>query len=554
MLSSIDSYQTLQPGEPVMNSYSPPKTDKALSELLENARNFLNSGRLDEAATACVHLAKHYPELSEGWILLSKVSLALKKLPMAVNAALRAIDSDRSDPECFMQLSRCYLVSQEWGQARKALGYAQQQATEDADQLSQLGTLLFEANLLDEALECYNHAIDVDPQHIASLYNRAAVRRFTGDNTGAEDDYRHLLKQQPSDFEACHNVMQLRSYSPTEPMLELIENCIQRNPEDWRAQVQLGYAKGKYYEDSKNYDQAFDAYIQAATLKRQNSHYDLEKDIELMRELPSMFEGFPGLKYESGSSSPTPVFVTGLPRTGTTLVERIISSHSDVVSGGELNSFPLAMLEASGLDCFSDPFGISIKNCRSIKPEQLKLIRDRYLKLSLDRLGQNANTSRFLDKLPYNALFMGFILSAFPDARIIHLNRNSMDAAWSNFKMLFNHGYGYSYDLNELGQYMIAHQKMMDAWVECFPGKIHQVKYEELVEDPKTEISNMLDFCELPVESACFDFHKNTAASLTASASQVRQPMYRNSIDHWKNFENQISPLKEMFVKAGINI
>lgn len=537
-----------------MNPHSHTDTDKAQSELLQKAQAHLDSGQLDEAATACVNLAKTHPELSEGWILLSRVSLALKKLSMAVNAALRAIEVDRSNPECFMQLSRCYLVSQEWGQARKALGYAQQKATADADQLSQLGTLLFEANFLDEALECYNNAIDSDPQHIASLFNRAAVRRFTGDNAGAEIDYCHVLQKQPDDFEACHNLVQLRSFSQADSVLDLIESCSERNLKNWRAQVQLGYAKGKYYEDIKEYDLSFAAYNQAAKLKRQHSPYDLNKDLELMKELPQLIKDIPALQLEDEVSAPSPIFVTGLPRTGTTLVERIISSHSEVVSGGELNSFPLAMLEASGLDCFSDPFGISLQHCRNIKPDQILFIRNRYLKLSLDRLGAGLNISSFLDKLPYNAIYIGFILKAFPDAKILHLNRNPMDAALSNYKMLFNHGYGYSYDLNELGQYMIAHQKMMDLWVESFPGKIHQVKYEELVEDPKTEISKMLDFCELPMESACLDFHKNTAASLTASASQVRQPIYRNSVAQWKNFENHLSPIKKMFSNAGISI
>ncbi|NHO65836.1 tetratricopeptide repeat protein [Aestuariicella hydrocarbonica] len=546
-----------------MTDKSTSEQDQVFSQQVQKAQHLLDAGKFDDAAIVCVSLAKTYPGQGICWLLLSTVSLALKKLPLAVDAALRAVQNEPNNPQYFMQVARCYLTNQDWQQARKALNYAQNIQSEKApDLLTQLGTLLFEANQLDDALACYNQALQKDARHIASLYNRAAVRRFSGDNQGAEQDYRELLQQQPGDFEACHNLLQLRRYTRQDAMLALIDRCSELNPGNWRAQVQLGYARGKYLEDTKDYSGAFDAYANAATVKRQNSPYQLEKSLELMSRLPSAFDNhvqLTGVGHGAGegsalSQSPEPIFVVGLPRTGTTLVERIISSHSEVVSGGELNSLPLALMESMGLNCFTDPFSITIDQCLSIKPEQYRYIHDRYLQLSLDRLGANTDTHYFLDKLPFNALYIGYILAAFPKAKILHLDRHPMDTAWSNFKMLFNHGYGYSYDLQALGAYIIAHQQMMDAWKSRFPENIYSVKYEALVQAPDQNIQRMLQHCQLAPERSCFEFHNNQAASQTASASQIRQPIYQSAAGHWKHFEPQLSSLKQMFTEAGLNI
>ncbi len=547
-----------------MNDQTGSGKETAFSLQLHTAQQLLAGGQLDQAAGICVQLVKSWPDQSPGWNLLSQVSLGLNKLSLALDAALRAVQLEPDNPQFFLQVARCYLTNQDWSQARKALNYAQQsQAEKTPDLLSQLGTLLFEANQLAEALNCYNQALQQDPNHTASLYNRAAVRRFSGDNAGAEADYRQLLQLCPEDFEACHNLLQLRHFTASDKALELIQHCRQQQPKtnqqrNWRAQVQLGYAEGKYFEDNGDYDRAFDAFLQAATLKRHNSHYQLERDLALMAGLPGLFNSAADPEYSfedtAESPSPQPIFVVGLPRTGTTLVERILGSHSQVISGGELNSMPLALLEAMGLNGFADPFSISIEHCKKIKPEQMVHIRQRYLQLSLDRL-QTTNTPRyFVDKLPFNALYTGYLLSAFPEAKVVHLCRHPLDAAMSNFKMLFSHGYGYSYDLHELGHYMVSHQRMMQAWHQCFPGKIYDIHYKDLVTDNDQQIRQLLDYCDLTSESQCFEFYNNPQASQTASASQVRHPIHQRGVGHWRHYEQQLAPLVQIFTEAGLSL
>ncbi|TXS91242.1 hypothetical protein FV139_16000 [Parahaliea maris] len=522
----------------------------------EQAQHLLDAGQFDEAAVACVTLARGYPGEGISWHLLSTVSLALQRLPMAVDAALKSVQLDAGNARYFMQLARCYLVAQEWLQARKALGYAEGgNIGNDADALSQLGTLWFEANCLDQALACYNRALALDSAHTAGRFNRAATLRFQGDARRAEEDYRYLLQQHPADFEACHNLLQLRRFSCDENVLPLIDHCSDLNKGQWRAQVQLGYARGKYLEDVEAFEQAFDAYTRAADLKRQHTPYSVEKDLALMSGLPRLFETGPlaDLVASGGDeSAPQPIFVVGLPRTGTTLVERIIGSHSQVVSGGELNSLPLALLEAMGQNCFADPFRISLPDGESIGPEQLPGIRQRYLQLSRDRLTGPATSGRLVDKLPFNALYVGYILAAFPKASVVHVSRDPMDAALSNFKMLFAHGYDYSYNLDDLAAYLVEHRQMMQAWQRIFPGKLHEIRYEQLVADPQGHIQGLLDYCALPVEQACFDFHTNPEASQTASASQVRQPIHQRSVGHWRNFGAQLASLEKKFADAGM--
>jgi hypothetical protein len=239
-----------------------------------------------------------------------------------------------------------------------------------------------------------------------------------------------------------------------------------------------------------------------------------------------------------------------MPRSGTTLVGRIISSHPDVYAAGELQNFPVALQHASGsaTSFLFNPTEI-VARTRDIDWKQLGAA---YL-TSVRSVA--AHTPRFIDKLPHNFLYAGFIANALPNAKIICLRRNPMDTCLSNFRQLFEPPspyFDYSFDLLEIGRYYVLFDRLMAHWEEVFPGRILKVDYETLVDAQESSSRRMLDFCGLPWHDACLHFEDNLAPVATFSAMQVRTPIYRSAIGRWKKYETQLTELRVLLSEAGI--
>jgi hypothetical protein len=240
-----------------------------------------------------------------------------------------------------------------------------------------------------------------------------------------------------------------------------------------------------------------------------------------------------------------------MPRSGTSLVERILSSHPDVYAAGELHNFSAVLQQASGSDV---PF--------LLNPGLADLTRT----LDWERLGSNyiestrpatASKPRFVDKLPHNFLYAGYIANALPNAKIICLRRNPMDTCLSNFRLLFGEPsfhLDYSFDLLDTGRYFILFDRLMRHWHNVFPGRIREVSYESIVDSQKSSTAELLEWCRLSWNDACMAFHDNPSPQATASAMQVRQPMFRSSIHRWSNYEHELSELRQLLLDAGISL
>jgi tetratricopeptide (TPR) repeat protein len=374
--------------------------------------------------------------------------------------------------------------------------------------------------------------------------------RFKGDITGAEKLHREVIELEPNNYQACYSLSQLRRFKTSEAPIKLLERCQQQLTSGDNGHIMLHYAIGKIHEDIGNYNQAFDHYSQGATIKRQQRPYNISQDLGLMKTVVEFSDAQPALHPSlTETDQQTPIFIVGLPRTGTTLVERILASHSKVVSGGELNAFPMALLEAGGKPIAAGLEGLDQNLVKSLTPETLKDLASRYLQLANNYVNE---APIFVDKLPYNFLYCGLILHAFPNAKIVHVNRNPFDAALSNFKMLFDRGYEYSYCLKDTADFIAAYNQLMLQWKSRFPEQIYSIEYEHLVTSQEQQTRKLLAFCELDWDPECLNFHQNNSASQTASASQVREPIYSRSVDLWRKFETQLTPLLDTFAKHGI--
>jgi tetratricopeptide (TPR) repeat protein len=516
--------------------------------VLEN----LAANHVDKAASICTDGLKSDPTNAQLWADLSEISLRTGQNKMAINSILKAINCEPTNAWHIFQLAGCYLQFQFFKPAIKALDSATALLNEhsDAQQWDKLGELRYMANQLELAIFAHSYALKIQPNRLSSRNQLAALLRFKGDLVEAEKLYREVIELEPNNYQACYSLSQLLRFNTSEEPIKLLERCQQQlEPQD-KGHIMLHYASGKIYEDTGYYTKAFDHYSQGAALKRRQRPYNISQDLALMKTVVEFSDTQQALTSSiSDITEQSPIFIVGLPRTGTTLVERILASHPQIISGGELNAFPMALLEAGGKPIAAGLEGLDENLVKQLTPEALINLASRYLQLANNYVN---NAPIFVDKLPYNFLYCGLILQAFPNAKIIHVNRNPFDAALSNFKMLFDRGYEYSYDLKDTADFIAAYEQLMQQWKSRFPEKIYTIEYEDLVNSQEAQTRKLLEFCELDWDPECLNFHQNNSASQTASASQVREPIYSRSVNLWQKFETQLAPLLDAFARHDI--
>ncbi|MFN2164999.1 MAG: sulfotransferase family protein, partial [Anaerolineae bacterium] len=300
------------------------------------------------------------------------------------------------------------------------------------------------------------------------------------------------------------------------------------------------YALAKELEDLERYQESFAFLQEGAFRRRQGMQYDVAEDELAMEEIARCF---PGTRTGARNEPDRPIFILGLPRSGTTLVDRIVGSHSHVASLGEHNTLALALMK---LAAPADGKTQLIRRSAAIDFAELGR---RYCD-SIAGFGNGAR--RLIDKTPLNFLYIGPIRLALPGARIIHLRRHPMDSCYAMYKTLFRAGYPFSYSLQDVGRYVLSYHQLMAHWRNAFPGAFLDVDYEALVTDPESEGRRILAYLDLPWEDDCLDFHRRRGVAATASAAQVRQPVYRTSVGLWRHYEAQLAPLASKLRDRGL--
>jgi hypothetical protein len=250
----------------------------------------------------------------------------------------------------------------------------------------------------------------------------------------------------------------------------------------------------------------------------------------------------------AGSDNNEAIFVVGMPRTGTTLIERILGSHSEVYSAGELGNFATVLMRELRAKV-SDPSTPRDELVRLSASIDRAALGDAYIESTRPFTGK---TPRFIDKLPLNFLYVGLIRLALPNAKIISVRRHPLDTCYAIYKQLFVDAYPFSYDLEELARYYAAYDRLMRHWDTVLPDAVYTVRYEKLVDDFEPEVRRLLEYCGLGYEESCLRFHENRTASTTASTVQVRQPVYRSSVGNWRRYREQLAPLIAALEDEGI--
>jgi tetratricopeptide (TPR) repeat protein len=511
----------------------------------------LNRGDNDTVRRLCRELITSRPNHADSHFLLGMAEANQGRLPAAL-ASVQNAARLRSSPEYLAQLARLLVIARREGEALITAGQALALQPTDALTLDTIGGVYSRLGAHKEALPCFADAVANNPDHPQMRFNYAASLNFTGQFAAAEEQYEAAIALNPRFVKAHSSLSSVRTQTPERNHVARLESLL-ASTTDSVDSLHLHYALAKEHEDLKHRDAVFHHLETANRRRKAELGYEVAFDRAIFDALKQSFAAQDYFNGAGATLDPAraPIFVLGMPRTGTTLVDRILSSHPAVESAGELQVMQVGLKRlARTMGRFAlDPE--TIASARSLQPARLG-------QLYMDHSSPyRKSTGRFVDKLPLNFLYIGYLARALPDAKIVCLRRHPLDTVWSNYRHLFaTHFsyYSYSYDLLDTAEYYVMFDELMRFWQQLFPGRVLEVQYEALVESQEAQTRRLLEHCGLSWDERCLSFHDNDAAVATPSATQVRQPMYRSALGRWRHYEKYLEPARRYFIEHGIAV
>jgi len=485
------------------------------------------------------------PDLPEGHFLVGLVAQELNQRRVAISAFGSVTKLRPDHGAAWANLAKEYALGGQLARADAALAQAIRHEDGEAVVHNLIGSVLSLLGEDDEALTWFGKAAAREPQNVMYRVTHANCQMFTGQLDEAEDTLREVLEMQPGNANAHWILSGLRKARDSRHVSEM-ESLLATGKYPAKALPFMYYAMGKELEDLEDWEAAFAAFEKGARARRSTIEYDEPGEVGAYEAFERLFTrewmDAPG----EGFDSSAPIFVVGQPRTGTTLVERIITSHSQVHSAGELKQFGNALRR---LTRYAGSARFSAALAEGAATVDVRQLGRTYIETTRKMAG---DTPRFVDKLPTNFHYVPLILKALPNAKIVHLRRNPMDACFSSFKQLFADAYLHSYDLEEMARHHARYYRLMETWRRRFGDRYHEVAYEHVAADLEPNARKLIDFLGLPWEDACLEFHKQKAAVTTASSVQVRQPAHTRSIGRWRRYEKQLEPARRVLEAEGI--
>lgn len=507
----------------------------------------LAAGNINEAARLAQAALTSHPDNPHAWHAAGTVYFHAQHLADAIRCAEKAVSLAPREPIWLLQCGR-YLFAD--GRRQEALQVANRVAglsLSRADLNDALGTLLTYLGHPDRALGFHARAVESSPDDSALLYNLATAQRMTGDLAGARRSLERAIELQPRDVQAFYLLADLNTQTADANHVEAMTRLLRAGGLSASDEIMLCFALAKELEDMGEYRVSFEYLQRGCELQRQRIIYKAHDDLAGIDRLLQVFSAADASRAaavgSNGFDTQECIFIFGLPRTGTTLVENILASHSNIVAGGELDAFPREVLKA--VRCLPQTAGGS------------RDLFDRMLEVDPVGLGRAymaaarpdvASGRRFTDKLPTNYLYAGLIHRALPRAPMIAVLRDPMDSCYAMYKTLFVDAYPFSYTLSELGPYYAAWHKLMTHWKSVLGDSLLIVQYEDLVANQEAVTRRMLAHCGLEWEEGCIDVHRRGQMPVsTASATQVRRAIYQSSVGKWRHYESELASLRDFF-------
>ncbi len=495
----------------------------------------MDMDKLEDALASFARAIQYNPSLVQAYNNIGNAFRALGRYDEAIQNYAKAIQIYPGYANAHTGLGNALNDQGLHRQAIDSISRGIQLNPDSAAAHSDLGNALSDAGRHEEAVKSYHAALKINPEFVEVHSNLGNALGEFGDYKAAIASYDEALRLRPEFAQAHYNLSKHKKYTDDDPqfaqMLERLEDPdISENE-----RMYLSFALGKVYEDIGDVDQSFEYLSQGNRLRKEELGYDIRSDQAHFAQIKALFSGedlpAPGDKELAAGSAKQPIFIVGMPRSGTTLTEQILASHSQVFGAGEL--------QAAGRILIPVLRSMAVVGTQEIGADVIANLRQTYL----GELGEIGNAELFItDKMPANFKWIGFLLTAIPKAKIINLQRDPAASCWSMFKLLFS-GNGYTNDLVDLAEYYLLYEDLMEFWRQKFPQQIYDLNYEALTEDQEQETRRLLEYCGLPWEEQCLDFHKTKRTVRTPSGKQVRKKMYTGSSDAWRQYEAHLQPM-----------
>ena len=487
------------------------------------------------------------PNYAEALCNLGLVRIKQEQLDRAVVLLERSINLKPGYPEALIGLARALHKQDRTEESVSLLKQATENAPDNPDAWCQLGSVYTEQSEAELAESAYNKSLKIDPQMVDAISGLSHLRLESGDIEQAELLAKQAIAFRPDNLAARFQLAQVKKVKLGDDNLAALEaQVLEIDQLNDDKRISLHYALGKCYDDTKQYDKAFPHFMEGARIKRTKLKYDSDADAARIQRIIEIFDKpFFDARLGSGNASDLPVFVLGMPRSGTTLTEQIIASHPEVHGAGELRD----LMEVVQQSTIKNKVGKTAEQNYQPFPENLNsLSKDCISRWGQDyiaRLHQHApKAKRITDKMPANYMALGLIPLMLPNAKIIHVKRNPVDTCVSCFTRLFNRHQDATYNLAELGRHYSNYARLMQHWQQVLPqGSFIEVQYEDIVADLEAQARRLINFVGLEWDDACLDFHHTKRSIRTASVTQVRQPIYSSSVERWRNYEQYLGPL-----------
>ena len=516
-----------------------------MRDSLKEGFSHLQAGQPKKAAECCQRVLVSRQDLPEAHFLVGLVALELENRKVAIEAFGSVTKLDATHGPAWANLARLFMMAGQPARADKALDNAIRHADHNPVVHDLIGLVSSMLGNDQEALEWYSKAVAGAPENVGFMVNYANSQMHTGKLEDSAATLRKALALSPGNANA-HWILAGLSKAKDRKHVEEMQRFIATGRYPAKALAFLCYGLGKELEDLEDWDAAFEAFATGAAARRSTIEYNEAADEEMYDALRRTYTKEWLDVPASRCNSAAPIFIVGQPRTGTTLVERVITAHSMVHSAGELKQLGNAvrrLTKYTGASRFSAEL---VEGAARVDFEKLG---NMYIEASRTLAG---DTPHFVDKLPLNYIYLPLILKALPNAKIIHLRRNPMDACFSSFKQLFADAYPHSYNQEEMARHHARYYRLMETWRERFGDRFLDVAYENVARDLEPNARALIEFLGLPWEDACLEFHKQKTAVTTASAVQVRQPAHTKSIGRWRRYEQQLAPTRRTLESLGI--
>jgi len=497
-------------------------------------------GKLEEAAACYRQVLALKPDFAEAYNNLGLTLHDQDKFDEAVACYHQALSIQPDFAMAYYNLGITLMDQENPEEAVASYRKAIALKPDFVDAYYNLGIVLEYQGKLVEAVASYQQALILDPNFAEAHNNLGVMLREEGKMDDAIASLRKALSLKPDFAGAYKNLTTIVKYTEVDEDIKAMETLYNKkegiSDED---RIVLGFALGKAYQDLRDYDKSFDFIREANRLKRESYDYSIQLDQDLFARIKQIFTpDFFTAHQSSGHQDRIPFFIVGMPRSGTTLVEQILASHPLVFGAGELK----ILANITKVVCTKEATSLFPECMQELPAEAFERIGKEYI----EKIREFSKDAEYItNKLPHNFLRVGLIKTTLPKAKVIHCLREPMDNCFSLFKNDFTAMHEYAYDMIELGRYYNLYQDLMAHWEKVLPGFMYTVKYEELVSDQQNQTRNLLDFCGLPWDEACLAFHKTKRRVSTASLAQVRQPIYKDSVELWRRYEEQLEPLRK---------